>query len=197
MELTMDIYFFWYIMIITVLVMMNGLSNKIGNWYYHKKPDIQIFDVVHHYLPQLDRDYHYIIDFIVGSAAGVVIMSGHFNEYITELLTILSIRAVTNNVTIFPKDPNIPYSDDNSLVTVFKGYYDKVFSGHTSTLFLAYLFILENSILPIELVAAVFIPTIMSIIMMRSHFTVDIILAIVITFLVHHYFKKSCSCEEP
>ena len=190
-----DIFIIWYVLLMSILVYINGLMNYLGDKYYVKKLEIPIFDVVHNNLPQIPQKYHIIFDVASIGAAFFVMFNGFFYEYLNEFFILMILRGITGIVTILPHDPVLNCNPQNniSFTSHIDGCYDKIFSGHTATIFLAYLFIRENNMLPVGLIEVMVILTLQGLIMSRYHYTVDVVLALIITYLLHHYLGKNNS----
>jgi len=113
-------------------------------------------------------------------------------EFFGKFLIILLVRALTIVSTILPKHEKC---DDNlNWYDYIRGQcYDKVFSGHISFVLLLCLIMLREKILSVPTFFAILTTQFASIILTRSHYTVDVILGIVITYLVYdgdyHYFQ--------
>lgn len=178
------------VMIIPVLLLINYLVDILGHNFYSNQPLINIYDLLFIVIPRVDRKYHYLVDISAVSLAGIAVICGYGYQYLEELICILSIRAITTSVTIFPKDSGTEFQPAQNIVSIIRGHYDKVFSGHTSAVFLAALICYDNNLVPIELSIILVLFTIIGLISMRTHFTVDIVLAIVITYLAHFYLTK-------
>ena len=146
---------------------------------------MEIFDILWSVTPDL-HEYGKYNDIIgVGLLISFLFVpTTIFKEFIGKFLLILLVRALTIVSTILPKHEKC---DDNlTWLQMMKGQcYDKVFSGHTSFVLLATLIFLREGIINLPVFFALNLGQITSIILTRSHYTVDIILAIVITWLVY------------
>jgi hypothetical protein len=171
-----------FLIIIIVIIGSNYLSHTIGSNYYKEKNINKIHDLFHDILPDL-HNYHYIID-LVGLAV-VIPAFLYFNEsltieFLTKFLIIMFIRAFTVVSTVLPKYENC---DETFTFRSFLlgGCYDKIFSGHTSfILLLTLIYYREHMINSLTLIGINFI-NVLSILLTRSHYTVDILLAIFVT----------------
>ena len=77
----------------------------------------------------------------------------------------------------------------------FKGQcYDKSFSGHTALVFLACLIFLREGIIPFWALCLIMTTQISLILLTRSHYTIDVVIALLFTYLVYggdyHIFNE-------
>jgi hypothetical protein len=111
-------------------------------------------------------------------------LSLFFTEYITKWLALMSIRAITSMVTLLPSSNKKCKPDDHHFF--FGGCFDKVFSGHTITVLLAILLMAKYGITSgqkylLHLFAGIYYCYYL--IASRNHYSVDVILSIVLTFM--------------
>ena len=180
-------YEYLYLIIIIVIIFASNYAvMKLGSQFYKDKQQIELFDIFHSILPDL-HSYHYIIDFI-GLALIISLFFVSNNslttEFITKFLIIMFIRAITTISTILPKH-NICDETISTRSLLLGGCYDKIFSGHTSfTLLLTLLYYREN-IINLPLLIGINATNILAIIATRSHYTVDVLLAIFVTTTIY------------
>lgn len=175
---------------ILIFVLTNKTCQMTGKTFYNNrisnnKTKPKVYDISHRILPNYSNTY---LDFIVKDSfvvLGVLIpflLSGNllaFREYLGYYLVIILIRCLTINVTILPKTKD-------ELNPIDTGYYDHIFSGHFATLFLATLIFYKYGIIksPEILIAANIINTFI-ILSTRSHYTIDIIVSMIVVLLVY------------
>jgi hypothetical protein len=187
----------WLLLILGFLLFSNYCTNELGkNFYGYKWEETKIYDILHENTPDLN-EWKEVNDFIPIA----LIISTFFirnptpliKEFLGKYLLIMAFRAITMMSTILPKHEHC----DTKLtwINMIKGHcYDKVFSGHMSFVFLATLIYLREGILSLPMFFAINVAQFLSIILTRSHYTVDVLLALFITYLVYdgdyHIFKK-------
>ena len=147
----------------------------------------KVFDLLHSITPDLS-DFKPYNDIIVSGVAlsflfvpkGIEL----FKEFAAKFVLIMVLRALTTISTILPKHEKC---DATPLFSRYlKGQcYDKVFSGHTSFVLLATLIYLREGILGWTGFIGINVANIAGILLTRSHYTVDIVLAVLITLLVY------------
>ena len=178
----------WVGSLVVLIFLSNYYTHELGKWFYeHKKPDGKIFDILHEITPDF-HDYKYLNDvFVLGLVISLFFVPNSISivkEFLAKFLLIMAVRALTIIATILPKhekcDSNLTWSN------YIRGQcYDKVFSGHTAFILLGTLIYLREGILSFPAFMAINLATWTSIVLTRSHYTVDILLAIVITLLVY------------
>lgn len=178
----------WVLFLSSIIVTSNYWTHELGMAFYDKTENNgKVFDLLHAVTPDLS-DLKPYNDIIVSAVAlsflfvpkGVTL----FKEFAAKFILIMVIRALTTISTILPKHEKC---DSTPLLSRYiKGQcYDKVFSGHTSFVLLATLIYLREGILGFPAFLGINIANITGIILTRSHYTVDIVLAILITLLVY------------
>lgn len=185
------------IIIIPILMLINCLVDIVGHNFYINQPNIEIYDILFSVIPRISRKYHIWIDISAISLPSLVLLNGHGYQYMIELMYILALRSITTSVTIFPKDSKTEFTPVQNVLGIIRGHYDKVFSGHTSTVFLGALICYDHDLVPNGISIFLTLFTIIGLISMRSHFTVDIILALVITYLTHFYLSSPLNKPDP
>jgi len=173
---------FVFLLIIGTIILSNYLSHYIGSNYYKNNKQNKIHDILQENIPDL-HDYHFIIDIL-----GLLVLIPaffYFNEslsveFLTKFLIIMFIRAFTILATVLPKYENC---DETFGFRSFflGGCYDKIFSGHTSFVLLLTLFYFREHLINLPTLFAINIVNILGIISTRSHYTIDVLLAIFVT----------------
>jgi len=175
----------YFIIILVIIFGSNYAVLKLGSNYY-KDSGYELFDITHYILPDL-HSYHYITDFIgLGVLISLYFLSNETltTEFLAKFTIIMFIRAFTTIATILPK-----HKICNETITtrslLLGGCYDKIFSGHTSfTLLLTLLYYREN-IINLPLLLGINATNILAILATRSHYTVDVLLAIFVTTTIY------------
>lgn len=190
------------IVIILVFVLTFLISNKLcqqtANIYYldrieKNKITPKIYDLGHRYLPNYSKHY---LNFVIKDLYVLLLsfvpflFTGNyeaFKDYLSFYIVIILIRSITINLTILPKDKDCKY-EDNSMnpFNILNSCYDKIFSGHFATLFLATLiFYKYNIINSIPILIIINIINSFLILTTRSHYTIDIIVSLITVLLVY------------
>lgn len=155
----------------------NFYDNRIKN----KKTTAKVFDLGHKYLPDYSHSTMLIIlmEFLV---VGPLIYNYDLHKKLFNYLSpIMLFRYICSNLTILPKSKNC---NDGSfgLINLFNGHcYDKIFSGHMSTVVILSLLLYDNKKASIPLLIIYNLIVMILILLTRSHYTVDIVLAIYIS----------------
>jgi hypothetical protein len=178
----------WVLFLASLIVTSNYWTHELGMAFYDKTENNgKVFDLLHSFTPDLS-DYKPYNDIIV-SAIGLsflFIPKGVelFKEFAAKFILIMVIRALTTVSTILPKHEKCDATPKFS--RYWRGQcFDKVFSGHTSFVLLATLIYLREGILGWPGFLGINLANITGIILTRSHYTLDIVLAILITLLVY------------
>jgi hypothetical protein len=155
----------------------------------NNKTNPKVYDIGHKYLPNIAK-YEYIVNVILGLSACIFfIYPKIFVPFCILFFIIFVIRLITIQLTVLPKTScNVKKSFDLS------GYcYDKIFSGHTAFFCLITLFLYnlkKISILPLVIINVFYG---MLIVAARSHYTIDVVVAFMVTLLIFQnrkYFFK-------
>jgi hypothetical protein len=178
-----------FIFIITlygVALMINLVVQEIGEYQAKTSPD-KVWDIVWEHTPNFHQ-YEMLTNVIPGLLLGSLFFVKRGDsillEFFVKFIIILLVRALTTVSTIFPKHENC----DSSNLTwwnVLGGCYDKVFSGHTAFVVLFTLIFLREGLLNSATFWGINLLQMATIVLTRSHFTVDVILGFVITYLVY------------
>ncbi len=187
---------FWIFVALAVIGLSNYFTHLFGKTFYkHENKDVKIFDLLWSITPDLHQ-YSLVNDLIPVAVFGFFLVTPQhpslIKEFFGKFLIILLVRALTIVSTVLPKHEKC--DDDINWYDYIRGQcYDKVFSGHMSFVLLLCLIMLREKILSVPTFFAIIAAQFASIILTRSHYTVDVVLAIVITYLVYdgdyHYFQ--------
>ena len=189
-----------YIFILIVAILLTYLSvyftmNYGENVQQSIPTDYTLPDIGHYLLPDFSK-YEKTVDiFPVVAILSLIYLDKfkHANQFIYILAIILILRSISVSLTILPCSNKNAYEvQNNSKIPYLNGgCHDKMFSGHTAILILCTIFILYHKLVPQKYFSIVIIFTIigiLAIIATRSHYTVDVFIAIIITFLTFHYY---------
>jgi hypothetical protein len=178
----------WILFLASIIITSNYWTHEFGmRFYEHQNSNGKVFDLLHSVTPDLSdyKLYNDIIVSLTGLSFFLVPNGGTlFKEFGAKFILILVIRALTTVSTILPKHEKCESTPKWS--RLFRGQcYDKVFSGHTSFVLLATLIYVREGILNWPMFLAINFANITGILLTRSHYTIDIVLAILITLLVY------------
>jgi PAP2 superfamily C-terminal len=182
----LSVFLYITAMVLTVFF-INYLTNIIGDSHYEQKENKHLYDIIHEYTPDLYK-YRGIVNLIGGLlTVSLFIVPGGDNllkELFFKFLLVLLIRALCIVSTILPKHEDCKAQYDLTFYLT-GGCYDKVFSGHTSYVTLITLIYLREKIINLAGFWGINIFNMLAIATTRSHYTVDVILGFVITYLVY------------
>jgi hypothetical protein len=183
--------------IIFILMLCQYGADAMGSLHYEKDGNTHILDISHKYLPDL-HDYHWIVNIIAVVLIIYIFVQnkglGVFKDLLFALPVVFLIRALSIVSTVLPKHENCVVGHD--VLSNFLnggGCYDKIFSGHTSFVVLLTLSMHDYGLINTFLFWITNIVNCLLLLLTRAHYTVDIILGIVISYLVYkgeHCIKK-------
>jgi len=173
--------------LIFIIFASNYLVEVIGKWHYSQNGDKQPFDLAHFFLPDLHKE-KWLVNVLPISLLVFSFLQANstyiFKAAIVLLIVILFIRALTTLSTILPKHDDCVEPDLFTLM-LGGGCYDKVFSGHMSFVALFTLILLEHKNITMPMFVGLNLLQAAIILLARTHYTVDVILGFVITYLVY------------
>lgn len=183
------------ILYIIILIIARILADKYINSDHIPKD--YIHDVCHYVFPKMDitKNINYLYDFFTFAPIlllyGLIIYSKNYTlllEVTILFITLNVIRPIFYTLTVLP-DPTERCIYDKQEHTAFYEFItgtckEMIFSGHVSNSFLALLLLVKYFGLPIPY--AVLHQTILVFLMLcqRKHYTIDIIIAYLVTFIL-------------
>jgi hypothetical protein len=175
-----------YIPLVIFIFASNYFTNLIGDKFY-KNENIKLYDASHILLPDL-HDYRGIYDtlFYLFMISILLLSNKGKIEFIRELIIIYFIRSITIIFTILPKHDKCEHTPD-ILTYISGGCFDKVFSGHTTFVMLLTFFLMRENFINLPMVIGINVANIIGILAIRSHYSVDVLLAGIITFFVYKW----------
>lgn len=171
-----------------VILLCQYGADTLGQLHYEIEGKTQVFDLAHKYLPDLhDRQWIIniipllIIAFTYFQPKGLIVLQATFFM----LLIVLTIRGLTIVSTVLPKHEECTVTG-NSFWNIFKGggCYDKIFSGHTAFVALISLNLMKFGYLSGHMFWIANLLNAALILLTRGHYTVDVILGFIISYLV-------------
>ena len=168
------------------------LENKSEVFYNNVKlkQKSKIYDIIHNNLPST-RNLMTIVDTTPFILLVVILFIdvNLFYNIIGFLITIFFIRLVIINLTILPKDNNCDIKKSSLLSG---GCYDKIYSGHFSSVFMCLLILYTNKYINLFILLYSSIIFALLIITSRSHYTIDIFVALLIVIIVYENNINIC-----
>lgn len=178
-------FLFLFNLLFVYLVHTEG-SSFYKNRINKGKTSPKVYDIAAKYLPNLSHIQwlEYFAHFIV-LVLPFLFGSNVRNEYFSYIPIIFFIRCFFLFITILPKEK---HCDDSELTIsnfVFGHCYDKIFSGHFSMITLIMLILLKFKQINILTFGFATISYGLLILMLRFHYTIDLVVAFVITILIY------------
>lgn len=184
------------IVFIFIKVFTTHLNYTIAKDFYdnrvnQNKTKPKVYDISHNYLPNLSHNKFLRILNEIPVVLPFLLLFVNVNifiEYIFYMFTIFFIRCIFNLATILPKTDYCKNTDDDNfhILSHFHGHcYDFIFSGHFSSFFLFTLILYNHFNHNIYLLVFSNILYALIILLIRAHYTTDILVAFVITSLVY------------
>jgi hypothetical protein len=174
-----------FILFLAIQTYASKLVEDTGSSYYNgrienNKTTPKVYDILHKYLPNL-HDYWHLHDmFTLLMILPIFYKLEIVKDYLGYWMVIFLIRIVTTSSTILPK-----YKECSENCVMFGGCYDKLFSGHFSSVLLATLLYMDNKMITLPIALVMNITNAMLILLVRSHYTVDVIMAFFVTMFVY------------
>ena len=160
---------------------------RIGAKVGYKQP---LYDVIHSLTPNLSR-FEAIIDLfpiIIGIYTFYTMLKNKANisALIRSIAIIYILRAITTRVTILPS----PICEKLKVVSAVGGCYDCIFSGHTALMLIfAYYIYKQNPKHKPYLIAYCILGSVF-IIVTRSHYTIDVLVAWIVVYAIIMFMKN-------
>jgi hypothetical protein len=171
-----------------LIVLSNYWTHELGrNFYKGDQKTIQVFDLVHSLTPDLHhyREYNDTIAVATIISFFFIPTTTVLSEILAKFLLIMALRSVTIVCTILPKHHNSEEGMD--WLAYIRGHcYDKIFSGHTAFVFLTTLVYYREGYISLPILLMINVANMTSILLTRSHYTVDVILALFITYFIYN-----------
>lgn len=163
-------------------------AESCGQMHYEIDGLEHVYDVSHKYLPDL-HEHEYIMNLIpLALIVYTITLPAGWSILKTTaimLLGVLAIRALTIVATILPKHEKCEVKGNGFLNFLSGGgCYDKIFSGHTAVVTLLGLNLLAANALNTPLFWGISAINAIVILLTRAHYTVDVILGFIISYLV-------------
>ena len=188
-----------YIIIIISIIYTNYTANKVGKKFYKKriidgKVNPKVYDKLFAILPDYSKSkkLKLVADlFVVGMVLYTMYNLGNndLTLLIKRILVVLFIRGIVINLTILPKEKTCDDSKYHLYNWVAGGCYDKIYSGHFSLGLIASLTAVSHKLISVEMMYIYNIVNAILILVLRNHYTIDIITALFASLCTINYIK--------
>jgi hypothetical protein len=182
-----------FIIFIIYILYNSYISDKMENIAYNyyntreknNKTTPKVYDIAHKFLPNLNKynNIHHIITTIF--ILPILLDFNILQEFLGYWIVIFIIRSITILVTILPKHKECQYNGKTIFHGLFGGCYDKIFSGHFASVFLATLLYLKYNWINLPILILINLINSIFILLVRGHYTIDLIVALFITLFVY------------
>lgn len=183
---------FYFIIFVILRVIIYDYKHKRFRKFYEDSQPSELYDSGFQYIPIIR--FHFLDDVLVLLPVFLgIYYKINFNEFLFMLTVIYVLREITTSITLLPPTPfcferSKDKASKSEYITNISGTCNEtIFSGHTSLMLLIFLFILpkiQSNLLKI-LIYIYAILTSIVIIGIRSHYTIDVIVAWVICILFY------------
>ena len=169
------------LIILTVLV-TTILDHNLEHYYNNRINKFpKVYDVSHKYLPNLNK-YEYVSNLYTFFFVLIILFIPKvFEQFVEYIIPIMLARLIIMHMTVLPKNSNCIVH----ISSVFGGCYDKIFSGHFAAVFLITLLLSEHNYISILSLILINVLNAFLILVTRSHYTIDIIVSLIITLLFY------------
>ena len=181
--------------IIFIVFLLNNYNlsciENIGEVFYSKNHDFpKVYDILHENFWHIDK-FEYASDIIalILIITLIILDINMFYNYLGFIIVILIIRIFTNILTILPKN-NLCVTETG--LSIRGKCYDKLFSGHVSSVFIASLLLYKNNYINIILLVLINLINSLFIILSRNHYTIDIVMAFFVSLFVYQNNFNVC-----
>lgn len=174
--------------IIALILLCQYAVEALGVFHYEENGQSHLFDFFHHSLPDW-HSHQWIINILPIALLIFAVMQPRGTSVLRVtflmLLVVLAIRALSIVGTILPKHEEC-VAERDPLLNFLKGggCYDKIFSGHTAFVTLLTLNLLENRSITAPGFWILNGLNMGALLLTRAHYTVDVLLGFVISYLV-------------
>ena len=184
----------YFILYCILRYLTQNMKNKLFLKYYENNP-IKIYDIGFEYIPIIN--WHFLDDIMV--VLPIILCFYYkinFSNFLFLLTCIYLLRELTTAVTLLPPPPfcveiNSDKMSKSKVLTKIAGSCNEtIFSGHTTFMLLCLLFVLpkiNDNYIKIAIYTYALLTSFI-IVAMRSHYTIDVVIAWVICVLVYISF---------
>ena len=179
----------YIVAVCSLILLCQYIVETTGAFHYEENGKIHLFDLFYEILP----DWHsvqWIINILPLAVFLYALVQPKRSKILRAsflmLLIVLAVRALSIISTILPKHSDC-VADGNPIINFFTtggGCYDKIFSGHTAFVAILTLNLLEYNYLNLVGFWTVNLLNMFTLLLTRTHYTVDVVLGFIISYLV-------------
>jgi hypothetical protein len=187
------------IVYICIHIYLNNTAQESADKFYNdrinnNKTNPKVYDIMHKHLPYWKHN-DWLNNLILLITLIPLFYTNNTDMYfdIVALLLIVNIlRDIAINITILPKEKECNLNDRSGVYkSVFGACYDKIFSGHTAFVFLLTLLYNSYSVITnVPLLVLWNIFNAISILIIRSHYTIDVLVSFLVCYTVFTEYMK-------
>lgn len=181
-----------FIFIVLIFCIFN-INNYVLDTY--SKNDVKLFDIVHYHSPEQLVEFGYVSDFLTilllaHTIYKLYVKLIHFHDtniyYFFKCLVLCqTVRKIITIMTILPDPSGI--CNEKPFKIILGRCNDLPVSGHTSTSILCYYFLREYG--EVSFIYYYVLINCTIIILVRNHYTIDVIFAFFMTSYLYQHFK--------
>ena len=170
------------VLIILTILVTTILDHHLDHYYNNRINKFpKVYDISHKYLPNLIK-YEYVSNlYTIFFVLIVLFIPKLFEPFVEYIIPIMLVRLIIMHMTVLPKNSNCIVH----ISSIFGGCYDKIFSGHFAVVFLITLLLLEYDYISLLSLILINVLSALLILATRSHYTIDIIVSLIITLLFY------------
>lgn len=185
------------IIAIVIILLSNIYTFNCGKSHYQINGHTHLCDIIEDNLPNMEKyyNYHNIVPILILVPILFVRDKVRFLKYAaTYLLIFFTIRAITIAVTVLPNSNSSPLQRLDPIHYILGHSYDKISSGHFAFAFILFSLYIKFNVLSTMwaiILGILVIGNGVFLVMVRAHYTVDIVISFVISFLLLNGYEIS------
>jgi hypothetical protein len=179
--------------LLTKTIFVLGIISASHYWTYHLGKQFyaspkhhEVFDLFHSVTPDLQELKKYNDVIAITLIGSLIFFPALITEVLDKILLIMLLRSITILSTILPKYKEREDREFSWASFITGHEYDKVFSGHTAVVLLITLVMYRESIVSLPLLIFINGINITLILVTRSHYSVDVVIACMITYFIQN-----------
>lgn len=182
----------YFLIFVFIRIVTQNLKLKTFMKFYEEQEPSKLYDIGFKYIPM--TKFHFLDDILVVLPLFIgLYLKINLSNFLFILTCVYLLREITTTITLLPPTPfcfereKIKKDKSKTLTELAGACNETIFSGHTSLMLISILFILPkitNNYIKI-LIYLYAITTSVIIISLRSHYTIDVVLAWVICILFY------------
>lgn len=177
-----------YLLFVVYLVLYmytSKITDSVADEYYsgrqlRGRTTPKVYDILHRTLPEW-HSYNTFHDIVTMAFVLPLLAYPEILPYYIKLwLIVFLVRSITVNLTILPKYKECTPSQWN----VMRRCYDKIFSGHFATVFLAAALYVQYGIINVTTACMMVLTVSFGAIVTRDHYTIDLVVSLMVCTIV-------------